>query len=74
MSNFVLCDWHGNPSLTFSATAEPDHNSFFARYEQYIQAFHVDLPPLTGQMLRDEIYKMKESSPVWMDGVILTSN
>ena len=43
--------------------AEPDHDDFFRQYGQYIHAYPVDLPLLTGQMFRDEILKLKDSSP-----------
>ena len=42
---------------------EPDHAAFFDLYDPYITPVDVELPPLTGQILRDEMSRMVVSSP-----------
>ena len=62
-SNFraVRAAWNGVTELF--PNGEPDHDTFFNQDAQYIDSCPVSLPPLTGEVLRDEFLRVKESKP-----------
>eukprot|EP00435_Cladocopium_sp_Y103_P064785 s279_g26.t1 len=57
----VRSAWSGATELF--RHGEPDHDKFFNQYGKYIDSFSVTFPSLSGELLRDEFMRVKESSP-----------
>ena len=62
MNSFVQLDMHGAAVTDIFREGEPDHDVFFQQCGHFIPTVDVDLPPTTGDILRQAVASMPLSS------------